>query len=257
MYGNDYIISPLSVVVDPIRALRVFGLEAGSKFSEKVLYIYNKQLEEAEFIVLNKIDAVSAEQLGKLRAHVQKQFPHAQIFEVSARSGQGLEPWFEALLKGTLGNRPAMQVNYETYAEGEALLGWLNCTVKLSSRREFQAGQVLNSFAKLILQSLAPLNIEIAHLKMTLNPDEDLGDIAVINLVRNDIKPELSQELPEPIESGEMIVNLRAEGAPELLNDAVNKALYQLVQEYPALFARVEHLEHFRPGKPEPTYRDS
>ncbi|MGV3773340.1 MAG: GTP-binding protein [Verrucomicrobiales bacterium] len=257
LYGNDYVIAPLSVVIDPVRALRIFGLEAGSRFSEKVLYIYNKQLEEAEVIVINKVETITPQQLQKIRSYLEKNFPHAKFYEVSARTGQGLETWFDHLLQGSLGNRPSMQVNYDTYAEGEALLGWLNCTVKISSRREFEAGKVLTSFARLVHESLAQQKIEIAHLKMTLNPDEDLGDIAVINLVRNDFKPELSQELPEPIESGEMIVNLRAEGAPDLLHDSVTKALYQLMQEHPTLFARVEHIEHFKPGKPEPTHRDA
>src|SRR5205823_4703303 len=43
IYSDDFAIAPLSVLVDPIRALRVFGLETGGKFSGKVLYIYRKQ----------------------------------------------------------------------------------------------------------------------------------------------------------------------------------------------------------------------
>src|SRR5689334_22467670 len=43
MYGANFVISPLSVLVDPIRALRVLGFEQGRRFSEKVLYIYRKQ----------------------------------------------------------------------------------------------------------------------------------------------------------------------------------------------------------------------
>ena len=38
------------------RALRVFGVEEGRRFSENVQYIYRKQLEEAEIIVVNKMD---------------------------------------------------------------------------------------------------------------------------------------------------------------------------------------------------------
>jgi len=42
IYGNHYTISPLSVLVDPVRAARVLGLETGKSFSEKVVYIYGK-----------------------------------------------------------------------------------------------------------------------------------------------------------------------------------------------------------------------
>src|ERR1041384_1540425 len=44
MYGENFSIAPLSVLVDPIRARRVFHLETGGSFSEKVHYIYRKQL---------------------------------------------------------------------------------------------------------------------------------------------------------------------------------------------------------------------
>ncbi len=56
LYGDDYRVAPLSVLVDPMRAARMLGLEAGRSFSPKVLYVYEKQLEEADVIVINKSD---------------------------------------------------------------------------------------------------------------------------------------------------------------------------------------------------------
>src|SRR5919197_76775 len=66
IYGENFSIAPLSVLVDPVRAARVFGLECGSQFSEKVLYIYRKQLEEADLIIINKSDTVGEERLDAL-----------------------------------------------------------------------------------------------------------------------------------------------------------------------------------------------
>jgi len=96
---------------------------------------------------------------------------------------------------------------------------------------------------------------EVAHLKMTLSPNEGLGDIAVINLVRNDFVPELSLELPDAIHSGQLIINCRAEAAPETLLTAVNLALAEVGAQFPGLTVKLEHSEHFRPGKPQPTHR--
>jgi G3E family GTPase len=255
MYGNDFAMAPLSVVLDPIRAARIFGLESGGKFSEKVVYIYRKQLEEADFIAINKCDIVPAEKILKLQATLKQHYPHAMLFEVSARTGAGLEEWFECIMSKDPSSRTAMDMDYEMYAEGEALLGWLNCTVQLSSVKYFDASKTLMELAMYIQTLLKQEGAEVAHLKMTLNPDEDLGDIAVISLVRNDYIPELSQELPEPIQSGGLILNLRAEADPEILHSAVNRALLALVEKAPDLFARLEHCEHFRPGKPQPTHR--
>lgn len=82
-----------------------------------------------------------------------------------------------------------------------------------------------------------------------------LGEIAVVNLVRNDFIPELSLNLESPVTAGQLIINLRAEAAPDALGTAVREALAAAVIAFPALKATLDHLEHFRPGKPSPTHR--
>src|SRR5688500_20306676 len=60
IYTDDCTGAPISVLVDPIRAQRVFGLQKGGSFSEKVIYIYKKQIEEADIVVISKSDLVEA-----------------------------------------------------------------------------------------------------------------------------------------------------------------------------------------------------
>lgn len=255
MYGDSFTIAPLSVLVDPIRALRVFGLSDGGRFSEKVLYIYRKQLEEADLIVINKRELLDASQFAQLSAKLAEEFPNADIIAASARQGDGLEPWFARLTSTEQQARRTMEVDYEVYAEGEALLGWLNCTVQMSSTVAFDGNAALRALARRIQELLNAEHAEVAHLKMTLSPDEGLGDIAVINVVRNDFVPELSLELPDVIRSGQLVINCRAEAAPEKLLAALNQALSDVGQEQAGLTLRLDHSEHFRPGKPQPTHR--
>src|SRR5271155_2884189 len=77
IYGNHFLIAPVSVLVDPVRAARVLGLTQGASFSEKVIYIYRKQLEEADIIVINKMDLLSPAQLEDLRGAFAREFPKA------------------------------------------------------------------------------------------------------------------------------------------------------------------------------------
>jgi G3E family GTPase len=255
LYGTDFSIAPLSVMVDPIRALRVFGLEPGSRFSDKVVYIYRKQLEEADLIVVNKCDLLKPEQASALRKTLQSEFPYARIFEASARHGSGLQPWFELIASSNQVPRAIMEVDYQLYAQGEARLGWLNCTLQLRSADPIDGNQLIQALAKRIQQQLGAAGAEIAHLKMTLDADNELGDLAVVNLVRNDFVPELSQNLQDNLLSGELTVNLRAEAAPEVLRDCVEKAVKDCAQDHPKLVIHWEHAEAFRPGKPQPTHR--
>ena len=253
IYGDDFSIAPLSVLVDPVRAARIFGLAEGGQFSEKVTYIYRKQLEEADFIVINKTDLLSADKLTALTNTLKIECPKAEVLHVSARSGEGLMEWFDRIIDAEQIARNVMEVDYEVYAEGEALLGWLNATVQLNSKDSFEAKDVLQQLAADIQTQLNEKNSEIAHLKMTLSPDTGLGgNVAIINLVRNDFVPELSADLDTPIESGQLIINLRAEGDPHSLRNAVEKAVANVPEN---LIAKLDHLEHFRPGKPEPTHR--
>lgn len=246
LYGDQFQIAPLSVLVDPIRALRILGLEPGKAFSPKVLYVYGKQLEEAEVIVINKSDLIDAARLSRLEQALSVAYPRAKIFTASARHATGLEPWFDYIAAADSGDDAAPEVDYELYAEGEALLGWFNSTIHVSAKSAFDGNVFLLNLAKAIQKQL---NAEIAHLKMVLSP-EDGDDIAVVNLVRTDGQVESSYSLQEPLEAGELIINLRAEGDPETLQKVVTGALnldgFDMV---------VEHSEYFRPAKPTPTYR--
>ena len=253
IYGNEYAIAPLSVLVDPIRAMRVLGLETGKSFSEKVVYIYGKQLEEAEIIVINKADLLTPPRLETLRTGLAARFPKAVVQVIAARSGDCVEGWLGRIMAGPVRTAGAMDVDYEEYADGEALLGWLNATVRVSSESAFDGNAWLMALAGEIQERLRPAGAEIAHLKMTLSPDEG-NDLAVANLVRDEGTAELSHRLQEPIEAGQLILNLRAEADPERLKAEALAALEAVAARASATH-RVEHLEHFRPGKPTPTHR--
>src|SRR5215212_1315054 len=103
IYGDDFSIAPLSVMMDPVRAMRVLGLEKGPAFSEKVRYVYSKQLEEAEALVINKVDSINAERREALRGALAEKFPATRVFEISAREGEGLQEWFKWLATAELG----------------------------------------------------------------------------------------------------------------------------------------------------------
>jgi hypothetical protein len=253
MYGDQYRIAPLSVLVDPFRALRVLGLEAGRTFSPKVLYVYNKQLEEADVIVINKSDVLTTAQGERLRAAFRERYSEAAVVSVSARTGANLEEWFERILDSPLASRPSMDVDYDIYAEGEALLGWLNATAHVSAARPFDGNRLIEDLATRIHADVNLDGFEIAHLKMTLTPGEG-ADIAAVNVVRTDGRPELSHRLTDDTADGELIVNLRAEGDPDRLRSIVEAAVHEVAAERGAT-AAIVHCEHFRPARPEPTHR--
>ncbi|MES2708183.1 MAG: GTP-binding protein [Verrucomicrobiota bacterium] len=255
MYGKDFTVAPLSVLVDPVRARRIFGLETGGTFSAKVAYIFKKQLEEADIIVIGKSDLLPPEQTAELKSVLGREFPKARILTASAREENGFDEWFSTVLEGGQSDRHPMILDYDVYADGEALLGWLNATVTLAATEEFDANAFLKTLAASVQQKLE--GTEIAHFKMTFSPDDGIaGELASINLVRSDYIPELGMELDEETLGGQLIINLRAEGEPGGLLAAVRAGLEEVRAGVHSLRVSLDHEEHFRPGKPTPTYRD-
>src|SRR5205823_692907 len=97
MHGDHYRVGPLSVLVDPVRARRILGLESGKRFSAKVLYVYGKQLEEADIIVINKCDLLPAAALDRLEDALHKHYKYACVLRASAREGSGVDAWLQLL----------------------------------------------------------------------------------------------------------------------------------------------------------------
>lgn len=255
IYGDQFTIAPLSVLVDPVRAARVLGIEKGRSFSPKVVYVYRKQLEEADVIVINKCDIIDAKLRGELQRELGEQFPRADVLCVSAKEGEGLDAWFQRVLSDEQDHRPTMDVDYETYAEGEALLGWLNCTVQLKGKEPFDGNALLVEMVERICERLREESSEIAHLKMTLDPTDEGGSLAAVSLVRNDAEPDLRESLLDRVSGGELIINLRGEADPEALHRITMEALEESAATAGGVEVTVEHVERFRPGKPDPTHR--
>ncbi len=253
IYGDRFTVAPVSVVVDPLRAERVFGL-APASLSEHVCYIYQKQLEEAEIIVINKVDLVDQPRLERLRNALAAAAPRAVIHACSAREGSGLEPWFTEMRDGLSEATAIAEIDYDEYAYGESLLGWLNAEVRIgkADADEYDGTALLVEILTEIRETLARAGHEVAHMKGTLSVEGDPFELAAANLVRSQDEPAVSHRLAEPVDIGRLLLNLRAEAAPADLEAAVRAALDSVAARLPCT---ILHIEHFRPGRPVPTHR--
>ncbi|MBM3967333.1 MAG: cobalamin biosynthesis protein P47K [Planctomycetes bacterium] len=260
MYGNQFGVSPLSVLVDPIRVQRVLGLKSGKSFSPKVTYIYEKQLEEADILVVNKRELLEPEELNALVKALESKFPRAKVLSMSARTGEGLEAWLDtiqahAATPNATGRSGPMDVDYDTYADGEAQLGWLNMTVHVGGT-EFDGNAFLISLlADLQKRAFESVDdgIRIAHLKATLTPSQG-NDVGVANLVRDDFSVEQSHRLQEPLSEGTLLLNFRAEASPEVMQNLADSSLRALLAQL-RLTGQEVLVEAFRPSRPNPTHR--
>jgi G3E family GTPase len=89
---SNLIIAPLSVLVDPERLINI--LEGGtSDLHKSAEYILQKQLEEADIILINKSDRLNLDSIEWLKKKAGKKWPMAQVLCISAKNGINLDDW--------------------------------------------------------------------------------------------------------------------------------------------------------------------
>ena len=133
---------------------------------------------------------------------------------MSARTGQGFEALSEVLnQQGSFGRR-ILDIDYDTYAEGEAELGWLNGSMTITAPEPFDLDALLLEMISGLRTSLAQLGAEVAHLKVIGLHDASFG---VANLVSSTTAPELSLPSRGKTNEAEVIVNARVAADPALL----------------------------------------
>jgi Ni2+-binding GTPase involved in maturation of urease and hydrogenase len=253
-YGDEFEVGPLAVLVKPEHGRKILAEDGSSGFSPKAAYIFLKQIEEADIVVVNKIDKLDAEQRDRLLQFVKDRYPTKTVLAVSSRTGTGITDLVEELGRPSPTRQEAMEVDYDIYAEGEAELGWLNCLVTLKSpdpKMEFPLDDVVVEFVHRLKERLMALGAEPAHLKVLAEAE---GESAIANLVSSDAEVDLSRSAGISVNSAELIVNARVAVAPETLTEIVAETVATLAGDY-----RWEHsvadLQSFRPGRPMPTHR--
>jgi G3E family GTPase len=251
IYRMPLKLAPLSILLDGERAYRTLVSRRRTRdFSKDVGYIYRKQIEEAEIIVINKIDLLTVAQRGKLRERLEREYPGRKIFELSALSEAGIEAWLEAIMAGVSAPHEVMEVDYQRYGVGEALLGWLNATVTIVPHHDFDGATRLHQLAHAVVEGLERERIAIAHFKMILAGAD--GSSLRVQVTRDGEKPQFAGGLDATTRGGKLLINLRAEGDPERLAAIVREGMTRALKGVPHT---MEEFAHFRPGQPKPTHR--
>ena len=251
IYEQPFDIAPYGVILKPSHGLKILRKQGKGGFSPQAEYIFRKQIEEADFIILNRIDELNEDAIAELSSLIESNFPGLPCIRMSAVTGQGFDAFCEYLdLAGDFGTR-TMDVDYDIYAIGEAELGWLNAQVSLKSQSPF----CLDSFAIRLLEqinsSLSSHDAEVAHLKAIGMAD---GNYAVANIVSSSSAAKLSIGCGANVQAADLVVNARVAADPELLTETIQSTLRSVCGEY-NVEETINTLQCFRPGRPVPTHR--
>ena len=245
-------LAPLTVLADPRRVEKLIVEERGTLPPTEINYLFRTQLDEADIIVLNKIDTVAADRRAELIAFLERAFPGRPVISISATTGESFDEWFSLATSGLAaldgGSAP---VEYDTYAAAEAALGWLNAAGTVEFSRPTDANEFLAAIAEDIRDSFAADQVEIAHLKAYIVSDTGA---AKLSLVATDAPVEFSSRLAGPVTTAALVINARAVEEPDRLRAVVEGIVES---ELAARNATCDNftVDSFSPAYPRPVHR--
>jgi Ni2+-binding GTPase involved in maturation of urease and hydrogenase len=224
-YHEAFRFAPFSTMMDPDRVRELLLNEKESNFPEEVAYLFGKQLEEADILVLNKIDLVAEAETERLVSVLTEKYPGKKILTTSARDGAGVDTWLDVLLSGRPGaNTVLSQIDYDRYARAEAVLGWLNAAIRISSDQVFAADTFTSG-----------------------------GKSFWVNLTNLASDPLVSGEGLAMLNKGSLILNARVQLDPDSLEKIVRDVLASVAERF-AVNTEIDDLQCFSPAYPNPPH---
>lgn len=248
---KSFALRPLSILADPKRVARLMKADEAQLFPDEINYLFQKQMEEADILLLNKCDALSEAEQTVLLDYLRARYLMADVLALSAKEGIGLSDWAARTASSPVQMRTIQNLDYDMYADAEAKLGWLNSTLLV----RFLEDTDINAFGLAILRrisdALSVEHHEIAHLKLYA---VDEGDWMKLSQTSLETEPAFNRQMRTPTCTVNLVINARANTSPQVLQDAVEDAVKCEMKQYGARYENW-HTACFSPSRPNPTHR--
>jgi hypothetical protein len=169
---------------------------------------------------------------------------------MSPLSGQGVDQWLEFVARAHPAGGKIAEVDYDTYAAGEAALGWLNASATLEARDNADWQAFVAALLEAIRQNLVARGAQIAHLKLYLAAS---GASTAGNITGNNVAASVRGEIPPTHRKVRLTLNARVHVQPDVLREVVEQSLLHVAGKRIAI--RMTNIRSFFPARPEPTHR--
>ena len=230
------------------------GLEL--PFSEEVIYIYEKQLEEGGLIVINKCDLVDEEKTSEMLPLATAKYPGKTFRLQNSLERTQVAEWLDLLdSSDSPQSQTSMDIDYDQYASGEKRFSWVDREIKISVDDPEKRSLLVQAIRK-VCEGMLNQGFPIAHLKFMLN---DGREYIKFNLTALDDLDSKFEELSDSLQALKGLayslwINAMVEGPLENIvkniDTIISSELHSDGIEYSVLsgFTRV-------PGYPKPTMR--
>ncbi len=218
-------------------------------FSNDILYIYAKQLEEADLLVVNKTDLLNKDELNELKELISLKLTTSKLLYQISIDESSLINWLETIDAITRQKRESLAIDYDIYGKGEAGLAWLDEGILIESKNK-NAIHFAYQLIENILQQIGSRHITIGHLKFMLSDEKWNQKISYTTVLHENIANDQLSHLSKQIK---IMVNARIETTPDQAKEIIKNAIEALLT--PEITISENNAIAFQPGYPNPTHR--
>lgn len=236
----------ISTIADA-RLLHRIVIEKKKVFGEDVEYILFKQLEEAEIIVVNKIDLLNNDELLQLKNYIGQSYPGKKIIYQNSLEAGGVNEWLGVLETQLKEKHPlrSLEINYDKYAAGEAMLAYYDGELEIESA-DNNAESVAYELWEEIVEAISENDLPVGHLKCWLNEKEKISytsttsEPARLNFAAGN--------------KAKLLINARVQTTPVVLESIILNSIASVSMKRNCAINPVER-SSFSPGYPRPVHR--
>ena len=220
-------LAPFMVVVDPERLRMLLPEKADINLPEELVYLMKLQLEEADLVVLNKIDLLTDEEIKRDVDFLREACPDVPVMAISALERTGIPELVDFITTHESALKNFSVRDDEKFAEAETKLTWYNRRMffKTLDESKVDCNAVIDDIIEEIRMGLIERKRNVPHLKTFATAGA--GDFNKCSLIGVDYDIEHAQLFIRKHKKMSMIINARAvcESRPlaRLVDDAIDE----------------------------------
>ena len=225
-------------------------------FSDGVVYIFEKQLEEAELVVINKIDLLEDAKSVEIVALAQNRYPGKTFRLQNSLDRDQVQEWL-GILSSTSSPMPqtSLAIDYDLYASAEGRFAWVDRKIRISLKAREDISVIVNCIRELC-REFSDLKYQVAHLKVLLNDRQESIKFSLTALDEIERKISQFQAALQKLLGRELMlwVNVMIEAPLAYVEDHLDRIIRT---EFNAAGVEFQQLSGFTrvPGYPKPTMR--
>jgi len=160
-------------VFSDIRLFRRWILEEPLPFSETITYLFEKQIEESQLVILNKSDLFSPAQQKEVLDLATLKFPEKNILLQNSLDPSGVLPWLQELEKEDEADLLRdFSVDYPRYKTGEKEMAWVDYQFTIESNTPELIKPALVEIIHSLLANLQRGHVFVGHIKFFFSSPE-------------------------------------------------------------------------------------